>query len=674
MDYLTWNDRLASHFFRQEHEGCRIFLYVTSDILAEIAGRDDAVQDYVTAIKNGPPGSTRQGLCQRGLQTLERWRDRQGFPPYIAYLGLFVLAAGIEGDFAAHAYYPRLRQLLGEEPTSGQYPSFDRMLELWDDLEQWANEDQGGRLGIFRADIAGNWMHVGLPIAQTIITEHERESLPVIFSDAGLEPGSVPSDEQLAQILLMRGQRRLRPRTLQLLERNGVREVTLRNLVLQTVLDELHEWDGYCVQEEDNAKCISGALRLCGDLDRVASRLIVTLRCKSSQDLPEGGLALESDSIEGKFVCEEHVFDWSTELSDYDRMTKVDGSQLDWAHGALARSGDSRWLFRLSASEVRIFETGSSHGIPGIVECRRLPRQGVFYLVCSDRVSDEIKSWGCTNWATFEEIAIDQGLPSKWRMFAGSAPRNDKLIRDTFPMLAFNEGVRLCCEGGIQQTRNRYFTFAPPRISLDGGDEATTVWAHGIALVPQSETPGTFELPPEFARSGKLLIEAKRGGEVVARRSIYFSDDPIAPRTDSPWCDRFGRCVEQDASAEAVACGPIARGAPPAVEDFFLPQLPTIRRIILLGAKPGQIATWPKESLPSDWEPVWAVSMERRGSAVFCGTGINQAEPELGEFGDRRRVQHWKEVLWHWRRRISPPTHRGLKRLWERYQQKARVL
>jgi hypothetical protein len=209
---------------------------------------------------------------------------------------------------------------------------------------------------------------------------------------------------------------------------------------------------------------------------------------------------------------------------------------------------------------------------------------------------------------------------------------------------------------------------------LDGGDEATTVWAHGIALVPQSETPGTFELPAELARSGKLLFEAKREGEIVARRSIYFSDDPIAPYINTPWCDRFGRCVEQDASEDAITCGPIARGTPPPIEDFFLPHLQTIRRVILLGAKPGQIATWPKEPRPTDWEPVWAVSMERRGAAVFCGTGINQAEPEWREFGDRRRVQHWKEVLWHWRRRISPPTHRGLARLWDRYQQIARVL
>ena len=112
-----------------------MFVYVTPDVLREIAGNEAAVDDFVTAVKSGPPGTTRQGLCQRALQTFEQWRNRGGFfPPYVGYLAMFVLAAGIEGDFAPHAYYPRLRQLLGEQPAIGQYPSFQRMLTLWDDF------------------------------------------------------------------------------------------------------------------------------------------------------------------------------------------------------------------------------------------------------------------------------------------------------------------------------------------------------------------------------------------------------------------------------------------------------------------------------------------------------------------------------------------------------------
>src|SRR5262245_5447064 len=172
MEYLNWNDLLAANFFRSEVAGRRIHLCVTSALIEELGRPSGSDQtDFVAAVKTGPPWVTRRGVCQKAFQAMSHWRERPlTFPPYIGYLSLFVLAAGLDGDFAPHAYYPRLRQLLGELPEPGQYPSFQRMLELWDDLERWANEDMRGELGEFRPDIAGGWINVGLPIAQVILT------------------------------------------------------------------------------------------------------------------------------------------------------------------------------------------------------------------------------------------------------------------------------------------------------------------------------------------------------------------------------------------------------------------------------------------------------------------------------------------------------------------------
>jgi hypothetical protein len=259
-------------------------------------------------------------------------------------------------------------------------------------------------------------------------------------------------------------------------------------------------------------------------------------------------------------------------------------------------------------------------------------------------------------------------------MFVGTGPKKDERIRDKFPMLSFNEGVRLSCEGGIQHGRNRYFTFAPPRVLLDGGDDATTVWADGTVLVPHSERLAVFELPPEIVISGKLLIEAKHGSEVLARRSIYFSDESVAKQIEPPWCDRFGRYVEKAESNDAIVSGSIVKGTQPTFEGFFLPDLHFIRGGILIGSEAGQIASLPQEPFPSNWEPVWLVTIERRGTVLFCGKGISDAEPKSYRFADRRRLKHWKEVLWHWRRRITPPTHPSLAALWQRYQREARNL
>src|SRR5438132_12245691 len=108
--------------------GKPVHLCVDRDAIVQAGRRFSGdVEGFLSTVKEGPPWATHRGLCQRALQTLEGWRDRDlRYPPYIAYLTLFVLAAGVEGEFAPHAYYPRLRSLLGEGP-GGVLPSFDRM-------------------------------------------------------------------------------------------------------------------------------------------------------------------------------------------------------------------------------------------------------------------------------------------------------------------------------------------------------------------------------------------------------------------------------------------------------------------------------------------------------------------------------------------------------------------
>ncbi|HSG41305.1 MAG TPA: hypothetical protein VLE27_16815, partial [Thermoanaerobaculia bacterium] len=179
MNFLEWNDVIAEHFFCEESAGRTVYLYVTEKLIDELgSAADETVTGFLASMKAGPSWATRTGLCQKALQSMEGWRARHlRWPPYIGYLALFALAAGHEGDFAAHAYYPRLRELLGEPSAPGQYPSFHRMLYLWSDLEQWANREKQGALGILRLDIAGSWLHVGLPVAQTILTGAERQNL-----------------------------------------------------------------------------------------------------------------------------------------------------------------------------------------------------------------------------------------------------------------------------------------------------------------------------------------------------------------------------------------------------------------------------------------------------------------------------------------------------------------
>ena len=123
--YLTWNDALAKRFFHPGAEAAPVYFFVTEGVITEV-GRTigKSYEDFLLTVRVGPLGATRSGHCQRALQVADGWRDRGlEYPPYVAYLAVFVLAGGHEGDYAPQAYYPRLWSLLGEDRT-GTLPSF----------------------------------------------------------------------------------------------------------------------------------------------------------------------------------------------------------------------------------------------------------------------------------------------------------------------------------------------------------------------------------------------------------------------------------------------------------------------------------------------------------------------------------------------------------------------
>jgi hypothetical protein len=100
MEYMAWNDAIGRRFFNPDRAGTRVFLYVTKEVVAEIGAPHDAdLNDFVAAVKGGPPWNTRHGwgLCQQAVQAMEGWRHRNlEYPPYLNYLALFVMAGTVD--------------------------------------------------------------------------------------------------------------------------------------------------------------------------------------------------------------------------------------------------------------------------------------------------------------------------------------------------------------------------------------------------------------------------------------------------------------------------------------------------------------------------------------------------------------------------------------------------
>lgn len=679
MDYLAWNDAISARFFNPDRSGTRVFLYVTTDLVTEVGAPYDAdLADFISAVKAGPPWTTCQGsgVCRQALQTFVKWRTRQReYPPYLGYLAFFVLAGTVDVGFARHSYYPGLRSLLGEKPEIGMYPSFDRMYHLWDDLAVWSNQDRHGDWGTFDADIVGEWMHVGLPRAQTLLTDEERDNLPLLFADSGLDPRSPPSDREIAYLLANEPQRYLRPHTKELLRSTRSGESAIRAALVDVLLEELEHWDGTVparTEAGEEARGSLGNLRLAMTLDRTARTARFSLRCRSNREYPDEGLKLASEEIKEQLYCYEDWQGWSTPLSSSETRTVIfDPSRLNWLDGLSLIDHDHSWKTALSTRPVRVMITATPFGFDGLMEDSQIPQGKPFYLLAHNDHAETLQTWGSEYCEGFSEIDLISGLPIEWRLYSVDRTNSDAVLRDAFPFLAFPTVLRIQLRGGLKVRGNQYFTFALPQIEVTGAGAAVSIFCNDHQLDVGPKT-GMYTIPDTLC-ANRLIIEVRRDGECLRRRSLYALE-ALAWRDMVPtaYLDKFGQRTENGDAEKCI--GPIVDGVTPPEfnSEIFLPPS-TGHRVYFVGRNPGEIADCPKEAIPDDWLPVWAIPMHRRGrgTAIYCGTDPANEAPGTTICMNQKRRGLWKEVLWHGRMRIACPTHPTLRALWQRYKEVA---
>jgi hypothetical protein len=667
--YLDWNDRLVAHFFRPEMAGRPVYLDVTRELITDLGDDTNAgIAEFVAAVVEGPPWVDENlGLCQKALQALDGWRSRGcAYPPYLAYLGLFIAAVGVEGDFAPHAYYPRLRSLLGWELDGGAPASFHRMSALWDDLDLWSNRDKAGQLGVFTVRFAGEWIHVGLPKAQALLTDPEREALLDVFADAGLDPAGEPSDYELARIIVDAGGGRFRHQTLDLLEQTG-EERELFGALLEAVRDELSEWDGSrpgAVAAGSPRGTIAG-LRLSLRVDRVARRANFSMRCVVRRPFPEEGLVFtlpDGRSLE----CKEEVPSWSSPLAVAGSTEWFDSAQLDWRPGIELTDVGAGWRARLRGGDVRILVEGAGEGLPGYVEVDQLPRSRPYLVAARENAGPHLAEWFEQDSQSVEELHYS-GVPSGWSLYRSAGATSDEVIRGRYPSLSFSRQVRILLRRGVRTGRgNSFFSFAPPDVVVTGADSADELYCNG-GLLMDGDVPREYALPDDLRVDEPTVLEVKRNEDVLRRLTIYFDRAPDwRSASVAPALDQFGFCTGVHAVEPTADADPIHAGSAYTLH-IAAPQ--DGRRVFLIGRSPGQISVHPNDV---EWAPVWAVALSRRGEAVYCGANLECDHPAGEAVGDRDSRREWREVLWQRRKQITPPRHRVLRALWLEYVEAAR--
>ena len=679
--YRIWNDALAARFFNEEMAGHNVHLYVNQGLVAEIGQGLPGAGDFRSAVAGIPQATNLNGerVCDRAIREFQRWSTlRSGLPPYIAYLCLFVLASGTDGDFAPNAYYPRLWTLMGYDRRTGSVPHFDHMRELWDDLEDWSVLDKQGKLGIFRSHPIGGFSRVGYPLSQSLLAEQERKGLPQIFYDASLEPaGDYPADELARALRRPLARRTLRARTVRLVESRQYAD--LYNALLDAVAEELSTWDGTVPASASDHGVLQDApalagLRICIDLDQVSNTVHASIRCKLNRDFPDDGL-----SIEGELEAGESGNGWSLPIRKRSTGEIFDAGQIDWTNGSTMKEDILDLQLKLPGRDVRVFTSGIQEGVSGLVEIHMAPREQPFYLAYAEDVWPRLERWATEECRGFREIVIDRGLPKRWRFASVEAATSDEAVRGEFASLSFASGARLKLVGGIRsRAGNNFFHFAPPLVALSGGTPDMEVYWGDLAL-SRSEDGRIFALAGDLPTETRISLEARDGGP-VDHLSLYLTGDFSVKHMEPRFfIDPLGTKTSFSKNEFSIAGAYVSNTgngtlttAAEMFEDFAY-EMGTVQGL-LIGQRPGQIATWPKEAFPTDWTPAWAIRKQgRKLIAIFTWEFLGMTQAENPAFTPtRKEVQDWKKAIWHQRKRITPPRGQRQRTFWLLLQESAR--
>ncbi len=656
LSYIEWNNKIASHFFKPENSGKRVWFSVEKDLINRIAKEHNTdFNQFIESVKKGPEWVNRpkQGLCIKAYDAFKNWRDKKElkYPPYVSYLALFVLTVhhGSSDDFSDNAYYGRLRDLLKEKPSLGMYPSFDKMSKLWDDLQKWSAEDKNYSWGGFYNDIHGLHFHVGIPRYQVILKTQDRQSLYDVFWKMGWDSDSQPTEAEILRSI-QENKVNFSSRILKRIDKG--KDDFIQELVSR-VLDELRDYN-----EEDDSDLENNSEETkkrgfihvyMSNIDSLNKKAEFSFRCKRQAGLPDvEELTLKTDHYGNLTV----PIGASTTLSG-----KIIDHNIDWSKDFSANMG--KYKFCYTGSKYKIFTSAESSNISGWTSAKPYTPSQLFYLCVHKSLVDKVKKWGTKECGTFEECRVS-GLPDKWFLFKIKEVKSDSLIKKDIPALTVDSKVRICFEGGIRCRGNKFFHFAPPKITVRGGgiqdSIKTSCFKNGQKI--SSSQGRSFYIPQKTPANMWINIKAlstKDPNSEVTKQIMFVTNR--LPKMDSNHniltMDAFGN-LNQEKSNESYIQGACVYGWKNQKEYTRFP-LKTTKKVYLTGNVAGQITIWPDEALPDLWTPVWSIEYKNRkqATAEWLGNRDNKSLSYNGGFS-KEKTKLWYKLIWYRRKRITP--------------------
>ena len=159
-----WNNLILDHFFNINRSGKLVRLNVTKELIEDLGVKQGwKFNDFLSALKNGScyikKTNENLNICEYAYSLYdysiddERWHlafKNNPRPPYVAYLGFFVYLTTLQ-NANNNSYHKTLWEhfpLIDTNNPPNFYPDFNKMVDLWDGLENWSKKENFGEFSI----------------------------------------------------------------------------------------------------------------------------------------------------------------------------------------------------------------------------------------------------------------------------------------------------------------------------------------------------------------------------------------------------------------------------------------------------------------------------------------------------------------------------------------------
>ncbi|WP_445626706.1 hypothetical protein [Nostoc sp. DSM 114167] len=466
--YSLWNRAIAEYFFSNNSNEQEIYLTISPKILAAAFAKiqvtplspEEAEQDFVDVVSS--VYRHRVLSYSAGFSVLHG-DDENGFPKYIAFLALCVLAAyrmHSDEEVSTGAYYPRLAELLGCKIVRNFPEGFhtDEFEKLWKLLHKWLKQKKSLLLAMSEANTVKKY--ISFPLTHVPLRQVDIEKLPNFFAWAGYTPGQIAPINKLEADILRWGSCYFT-----LTGKKALADKRLKAIITQ-VNNELELWDGAI---NDSYGRRSASVEILLDIVRRQPQFSFLPRCP--------------DSFPSFFNCEELYLESSGE-GWYNPISLGEKNGRDLREGFSWSTKSNNIKFVLQRAGCSAIALAPSSDYTGFVSRHSLPSGIACNVLVHEDVAKNAREY-------FEEISSrssnpihDKRLPDGWCLFRDiKAEKYVANIPSGLESLYVESAVDIVLSGGLRLgKKSAWLLGAPPRLMITGLQEGQQPKIDGIPI------------------------------------------------------------------------------------------------------------------------------------------------------------------------------------------------